>query len=155
MTLTWFEHATFWSGVRRATVAPQGHCVLNTVRHTALVSHCRCECMCKPIKPYSESTVFRPYSFWLYNYALKLPVHVCKLLFLECMCMTIIIDELQWHNRSASGIYTVVSSRAMPRLWVQASPGAIFNFITLYLTIEWGPNTRWTFLLRNSEQCLY
>ena len=24
MTPTWFEHATFWSGVRRATVAPQG-----------------------------------------------------------------------------------------------------------------------------------
>ena len=23
MTLTWFEHAAFWSGVRRATVAPQ------------------------------------------------------------------------------------------------------------------------------------
>ncbi len=26
LTLTWFEHATFWSGVRRATVAPQSHC---------------------------------------------------------------------------------------------------------------------------------
>ena len=25
MTLTWFEHATFWSGVRRATIAPQSH----------------------------------------------------------------------------------------------------------------------------------
>ena len=24
MTPTWFEHATFWSGVRRATVAPRG-----------------------------------------------------------------------------------------------------------------------------------
>ena len=24
MTRTWFEHATFWSGVRRATVAPPG-----------------------------------------------------------------------------------------------------------------------------------
>ena len=25
MTPTWFEHATFWSGVRRATVAPRSH----------------------------------------------------------------------------------------------------------------------------------
>ena len=25
MTLTWFEHAAFWSGVRRATVAPRSH----------------------------------------------------------------------------------------------------------------------------------
>ncbi len=24
LTPTWFEHATFWSGVRRATVAPRG-----------------------------------------------------------------------------------------------------------------------------------
>ena len=24
MTPTWLEHATFWSGVRRATIAPQG-----------------------------------------------------------------------------------------------------------------------------------
>ena len=26
MTPTWFEHATFWSGVRRATVAPRSPC---------------------------------------------------------------------------------------------------------------------------------
>ena len=25
MTSTWLEHATFWSGVRRATIAPRGH----------------------------------------------------------------------------------------------------------------------------------
>ena len=50
------------------------HC-LNT---GALVIYCRCECMCKPMKPYSESTVFRPYSFCMYNSALKLPVHVWK-----------------------------------------------------------------------------
>ena len=25
MTPTWFEHATFWSGVRRATIAPRSH----------------------------------------------------------------------------------------------------------------------------------
>ena len=25
LTPTWFEHATFWSGVRRATVAPRSH----------------------------------------------------------------------------------------------------------------------------------
>ena len=25
MTLTWLEHAAFWSGVRRATIAPQSH----------------------------------------------------------------------------------------------------------------------------------
>ena len=25
MTRTWFEHATFWSGVRRATIAPPSH----------------------------------------------------------------------------------------------------------------------------------
>ena len=24
LTLTWFEHAPYWSGVRRATIAPQG-----------------------------------------------------------------------------------------------------------------------------------
>ena len=24
LTPTWVEHATFWSGVRRATIAPQG-----------------------------------------------------------------------------------------------------------------------------------
>ena len=27
MTPTWFEHATFWSGVRRATVAPRSPCL--------------------------------------------------------------------------------------------------------------------------------
>ena len=27
MTPTWFEHATFWSGVRRATVAPRSRCM--------------------------------------------------------------------------------------------------------------------------------
>ena len=25
VTPTWFEHATFWSGVRRATIAPRSH----------------------------------------------------------------------------------------------------------------------------------
>ena len=25
LNLTWIEHATFWSGVRRATIAPQIH----------------------------------------------------------------------------------------------------------------------------------
>ena len=105
------------------------HC-LNT---GALVIYCRCECMCKPMKPYSESTVFRPYSFWMYNPALKLPVHVCKTEFLECTCtftcMCACPTVLQWRNRSARGTYTAVSSRAMPRLWVQASPGANFIFI--------------------------
>ena len=28
MSPTWFEHATFWSGVRRATVAPQAQCCM-------------------------------------------------------------------------------------------------------------------------------
>ena len=28
LTPTWFEHAAFWSGVRRATVAPRSHIVL-------------------------------------------------------------------------------------------------------------------------------
>ena len=27
LTRTWFEHATFWTGVRRATVAPPGHAI--------------------------------------------------------------------------------------------------------------------------------
>ena len=30
LTLTWFEHAPFWSGVRRATIAPQGLVLLNS-----------------------------------------------------------------------------------------------------------------------------
>ena len=28
LTSTWFEHATFWSGVRRATVAPRSHIIM-------------------------------------------------------------------------------------------------------------------------------
>ena len=36
--------------------------------HTgALVTYCGCVCMCTPKKPYSESTMFRLYSLWIYN----------------------------------------------------------------------------------------
>ena len=37
MTPTWFEHATFWSGVRRATVAPRSHLHLSS--HIVLLKH--------------------------------------------------------------------------------------------------------------------
>ena len=33
LTPTWFEHATFWSGVRRATVAPRSHVGQGLTRH--------------------------------------------------------------------------------------------------------------------------
>ena len=34
LTPTWFEHATFWSGVRRATVAPRSHSWEKSHRNT-------------------------------------------------------------------------------------------------------------------------
>ena len=41
LTPTWFEHATFWSGVRRATVAPRGPtCATDTSSHSpSQISH--------------------------------------------------------------------------------------------------------------------
>lgn len=35
--------------------------------------------------------------------------------------------QLQWHNRSARGANMMIFGRAMQRLWVGASPGAVFQ----------------------------
>ena len=37
LTPTWFEHAAFWSGVRRATVAPRSH--KNLIGRTILINY--------------------------------------------------------------------------------------------------------------------
>ena len=37
MTPTWFEHATFWSGVRRATVAPQGQLNMYAIKYVYIL----------------------------------------------------------------------------------------------------------------------
>ena len=79
------EHATFWSGVRRATDCATRSLFYGRIHppvtrhhsHTgALVTYCGCVCMCTPKKPYSESTMFRLYSLWIYNSSIKLSVHV-------------------------------------------------------------------------------
>ena len=43
----------------------------------------------------------------------------------KCFQFTALSAELQWRNRSARGTYKTVTRRAMPRLWVRASPGAV------------------------------
>ena len=42
-----------------------------------------------------------------------------------CVCLCELVP--QWRNRSACGPYTAVSSRAMPRVCVRASPYAMLN----------------------------
>ena len=62
----------------------------------------------------------------------------CFCFFCLFFCLFLSAFTLQWRNRLARGTYMAVTCRAMPRLWVRASPGAQTLTHTFH---SWAANT--------------
>ena len=73
LTPKWFEHATFWSGVRRATVAPRSHMELEKDKTATIQAPNKKggKATCEKLVPYFDTYLFSKWHWFIFKYVFK------------------------------------------------------------------------------------